>query len=186
MATDLAQPLLKLNKWYWSKVIRAIIRVCYLYFFLNRCCSWVHEALTLNLLKNHFVKGCYNMCDWNINSSTHRSENGQNFSPENQTSKLWGKKGMIESCKRSCWTNFPQQHHGKCMENSVENMHSRLIRTKHVLRNTYLFRWCFFQSCSKFFTTTSWSWRCLSFHILRYWLQEIKCYTQFVLPPSSS
>ena len=57
MATDLAQPLLKLNKWYWSKVIRAISRVCYLYFFLNRCCSWVHETLTLNLLKNHSAKG---------------------------------------------------------------------------------------------------------------------------------
>ena len=97
MATDLAQPLLKLNKWYWSKVIRAISRVCYLNFFLNCCCSWVHETLTLNLLKNHFVKGCYNMCNWNINSSTHRSENGQNLfllweHTENQTSRFWGKK----------------------------------------------------------------------------------------------
>ena len=66
-------------------------------FYLNRCCSWVHETLTLNLLKNHFVKGCYNMCDWNINSSTHRSQNGQNLfllweHTENQTSRLWGKK----------------------------------------------------------------------------------------------
>lgn len=26
-------------------------------FFLNRCCSWVHETLTLNLLKNHSAKG---------------------------------------------------------------------------------------------------------------------------------
>lgn len=102
MATDLAQPLLKLNKWYWRKVIRAISRVYYLYFFLNRCCSWVHETLTLNLLKNHSVKGCYNMCDWNINSSTHRSENGQHLfllweHTVNQTSRLQGKKGMYSS-----------------------------------------------------------------------------------------
>lgn len=102
MATDLAQPLLKLNNWYWRKVIRAISRVCYLYFFLNRCCSWVHETLTLNLLKNHSVKGCYNMYDWNINSSTHRSENGQHLfllweHTVSQTSRLQGKKGMYSS-----------------------------------------------------------------------------------------
>ena len=60
----------------------------------------------------------------------------QTVSLLNQTLRSWGWGNYLQLKKLDCKTNSPCQYHWKCLENSVENMHTdvRVYRVKSLLK----------------------------------------------------